>query len=84
MWAQIAGAQIAGVYCTIECFNFSIWNQHMKWGIPKYLWNNPNQILYEFDALKFCTTPKKFESKVALLDISILSLPQLVMISELL
>ena len=56
----------------------------MKWGIPKYLWNNPNQILYEFDALKFCKIPKKFETKVALLDISILSLPQLVMISELL
>ena len=56
----------------------------MKWGIPKYLWNNPNQILYEFDALKFCKSPKKFETKVALLDISILSLPQLVMISELL
>ena len=68
----------------LECFNFLIWNQHMKWGIPKYLWNNPNQILYEFDALKFCKTPKKFETKVALLDISILSLPQLVMISELL
>ena len=43
--------------------------------VPGHLWNSPNQILIGFDALKFCKTPMKFETKVAHLDICVLPLP---------
>ena len=52
--------------------------KHMKWDIPGYQYNNPNQIIFWSDALKFCATPLKFDTKVAHFDISVLSLPHLV------
>ena len=38
----------------LECFNFSIWNQHMKSDIPGYLWSTSSQIIFLSKALKFC------------------------------
>ena len=49
----------------------------MKWDIPGCQWNNPNQTLFWYYALKFCKAPMKFDTKMALFDISVPSLPDL-------
>ena len=49
----------------------------MKWDIPGCQWNNPNQTFFWYYALKFCKAPMKFDTKMALFDISVPSLPDL-------
>ena len=45
--------------------------------VPGCQWNNPNQTLFWYYALKFCKAPMKFDTKMALFDISVPSLPDL-------